>query len=372
MESEERMILRDMPVDTRNYTIIDNITGKAIDQSNYTLSIDNEVIGKLNQLKKINEEKIKQAALKDKYGDSTSVSTFTPEDNAVFTPVYNDDYIDFHDFNTNDKKEEVKIEANEPIETNEVMETPIQPETTHAEVIQSDTLLARVVARDPSIKQAEEEARRAQEEAELALQNQNIDYITSYSPSDGSAQANENTEQQQEVQADNSLFTPEMATLQQASEQITKIDPDKLGGDIKAHKEQRKGTEKIQLDKMEIISGKKVAWMAYLLFFIPLLFKRRNRFVRLHANEGLELNLMELIGGLLVAQYFLLPKFMETINAGLEMGSMIGACLGAALLGASVATAVIMMFCSLFGLANQTPWLWKRRFIKVPNERTSD
>ena len=32
MEAQESMELRDLPVDTRNYTIIDNITGKPIDQ----------------------------------------------------------------------------------------------------------------------------------------------------------------------------------------------------------------------------------------------------------------------------------------------------------------------------------------------------
>ena len=79
MEADEKMILKDMPVDTRNYSIIDNVTGKPIDQDNYTLTIDPEVISKLNQLKKMNEEKIKQAALKDEYQGSSYVNTFTPE-----------------------------------------------------------------------------------------------------------------------------------------------------------------------------------------------------------------------------------------------------------------------------------------------------
>ena len=108
MEAEELMILRDLPVDTRNYTIVDNITGKPIDQSTYTLTIDTEVIGKLNKLKQVNEEKIRQAALRDQYGNDTLVSTFTPDDNAVFTPVYNDEYIDYHDFNKG-KEEEKEV-----------------------------------------------------------------------------------------------------------------------------------------------------------------------------------------------------------------------------------------------------------------------
>ena len=64
MESEDRMTLHDLPVNTRNYTIIDNITGKPIEQSNYTLSIDEEVIKKLNKLKDINEEKLSKQHLK--------------------------------------------------------------------------------------------------------------------------------------------------------------------------------------------------------------------------------------------------------------------------------------------------------------------
>jgi hypothetical protein len=88
MEAEETMELRDLPVDTRNYTIIDNITGKPIEQSNYSLTIDPTVIGKLNELKRVNEEKVKQASLKSQYGDTTLVDTFTPDDNSVFTPVY--------------------------------------------------------------------------------------------------------------------------------------------------------------------------------------------------------------------------------------------------------------------------------------------
>ena len=76
MESEETMELRDLPVDTRNYTIIDNITGKPIEQSNYSLTIDPLVIGKLNELKRVNEEKIRQASLKSQYGDEISISNF--------------------------------------------------------------------------------------------------------------------------------------------------------------------------------------------------------------------------------------------------------------------------------------------------------
>ena len=271
--------------------------------------------------------------------------------------MYNDEYIDFHDFNDN-KEEEVNM-IDTP-EKPEIVETPVEVEQAHAEVIKSDTLLDRVVARDPSARiQAQEEAK-VVEEPKVEL-----DYISTYDAST-EEQSSENT-----TPTDNSVFTPEMAGLQQASEQIVKIDPNKLGGDIKAHKE-RKGTERIRLDRMEVIAGRKVAWMAYILFFIPLLFKKNNRFVRIHANEGLELNIVEILSGLLIGQYFLLPKLIETISSQISMVSFIICMIGAGLLGACAITCIIALIASLFGNQHQTPWLWKRRMIHVPTERTAD
>lgn len=361
MESEELMILRDLPVDTRNYTIVDNITGKPIEQSGYTLTIDPEVIKKLNKLKQVNEEKIKQASLKEQYGKDSLVSTFTPTDNAVFTPVYNDEYISYQDYRMG-AEEKVEEVVEEKVE--EISEDPTQA---GAEVIMSDTLLDRVVARDPKVKLAEEEAR-AEEEAKK-LEKEDLDYITAEDIQiDGLGQTNEESA---EMQADNSLFTPEMATLQQASEQIVNIDTEKLGQDLKRTKERKKGTEEIKLDKMEIIAGKKIAWTAYILFFIPLLFKRKNRFVRLHANEGLELNIMELLGALLVGQYFLLPNFMELTGIAGTL-SVIGAIIGASLIGVCIITIIPMIINAMLGRQVQNPWLWKRRIIHVSTERTSD
>jgi len=363
METDEMMILRDLPVDTRNYTIVDNITGKPIDQSNYTLTIDPEVIKKLNSLKKINEEKVKQATLREKYGDTSLVSTFTPADNAVFTPEYNDEYISYHDFNTS-KEEEI---VEETVETEDLVDEIKATETpTHAtEVIQSETLLERVVARDPKVKEAAEQAELEAAEEE---KKEELDYITNYDPSAGDAPTESESA---ELQADNSLFTPEMAGLQQASEQIVKIDAEKLGEDIKPIKERHRAKEKISLDKMEIIAGRGIAWTAYILFFIPLLFKRKNRFVRIHANEGLDLNIMEILGGLLVAQFFLLPNWITLDGMG-AMISMIAAGAGAAILVACILTILIMIVRSIMGSYAQVGWLWKKRLIKVPNERTSD
>lgn len=335
MEAEETMELRDLPVDTRNYTIIDNITGKPIDQSNYSLTIDPEVISKLNTLKKVNEEKIKQATLRGLYEEATLVDTFTPEDNSVFTPVYDDEYISNHDYNT--AEEEV-------VEEKTIVEEETQEVETFSptEVFQQETTLARVVARDPStIKKEEESVEEAEGESE------NITYEANTEP-----------------QVDNSTFTPEMAGLKEASEQIVKIDTEKLGPAIKPPKHERAST-KINLDVMEIREAKRYAWLAYLLFFIPLLINRRNRFVRVHANEGLELNIIEILGVLLLIPFFTLTNLDGTMHTV----TFVLALAGIVLLGMCALTIIPMMICAMCGLQFQTPWLWKKRMIKVKETR---
>ncbi len=351
------MILRDMPVETRNYVIVDNVTGKPIDQSNYTLTIDPEVIKRLNQLKKINEEKVKQAALRDKYGSTSIASTFTPKDNSVFTPLYNNEYINYDDINKN--KEEIHM-IDTP-EKPDVVEQSTNPTPTQsAEVFQSDGLLNRVVARGEEARVQSETT--SQPEVQT---NPNLDYISNYTPEPEEAPA---------APVDNSVFTPSSVGLQQASEQIVRIDPNRMEAREKAAKKPKKEKKvddsRVKADQSEVMAGKKVAWTAYILFFIPLLFKRQNRFVRIHANEGLELNIVELLGGLMIAQYFLLPKLVEGISSTWSMVSLVACWVGVGLLTACIITSIIAIIASLCGNQNQTPWLWKKRMIHVSAERT--
>lgn len=342
MEAEETMELRDLPVDTRNYTIIDNITGKPIEQSNYSLTIDPEVISKLNTLKKVNEEKIKQATLRGLYEEATLVETFTPEDNSVFTPVYDDEYISNHDYNITE--EEVKVEEETKEEEKEVTET-FSP----TEVLQQETTLARVVARDPSTIKKEEEPTEesAEEEVNSEIAQEEMQYEANTAPA-----------------PDNSTFTPEMAGLKEASEQIVKINTEKLGPAIKPPKHER-SSKKINLDIMEIREAKAYAWLAYILFFLPLLINRKNRFVRVHANEGLELNIIEILGAVLLIPYFMLTN-LDGIAHSIVF---VLALAGVVLLGMCALTIIPMMICAMCGLQFQTPWLWKKRIIKVKETR---
>lgn len=342
MEAEETMELRDLPVDTRNYTIVDNVTGKPIEQSKYSLTIDPEVIGKLNTLKKVNEEKIRQATLKGQYKDSTLVDTFTPEDNSVFTPVFEGDYIQAQDFNAT--PEPTEVQAEETVEEE-------KPEAYAPEVLQQDTILERVVARDPSTIQTED------------LQtSENADENTDTNVEDNGTSENPETPSQP---VDNSTFTPPTTGLQQASEQIVKIDAEKLGPAIKPPKGGRSRDHKVNLDKMEIKEAKGYAWLGYLLFFLPLLINRKNRFARIHANEGLELNIIEILGVLLILPYFLLknvPEIWVTVE-------FVAVLVGVVLLGMCALTIIPMMICAMCGLQFQTPWLWKKRIIKISETR---
>ena len=360
MEAEQSMTLKDLPVNTRNYTIIDNITGKPIDQANYSLTIDPEVIKKLNKLKIVNEEKVKQAALRGQYQDTNLVSTFTPTDNAVFTPLYEGEYINYHDFVDNTDKEiqeDAAVENTEAELTEKDIEQQQEEETySPTEVLHTDNLLDRVVARDPSTIPQETEETPEEQAPET-------DYITTANTVFDEKDINPDTVNQEQV--DNSTFTAEMTGLQQASEQIVQIDTSKLGPAIKPPKEARPGTEKIKLDKLEIVEGKKIAWLGYLLFFIPLLFNRKNRFVRLHANEGLELNIMEIVGVALVLPFLL----VKTLTGTMQTVSMIAAILGASILGACALTIIPMMIVAMCGIQFQIPWLWRKRIIYVPTER---
>ena len=324
---EESMILRDLPVNTRNYTILDNVTGKPIDQNNYSLTIDKEVISKLNKLKEVNEEKRRQASLKGQYAEITLVDTFTPKDNAVFTPIYQGEYIDAEDYN----ESVVKVEN--------VVDTPAE-EKVSSEVIKQDTLLERVVARDPSTIRSEEDT-----------------------------EDNDSTQPADDTQP---IETPAVNTpvqektgLQEASEQIVKIEAEKLGRAIKPPKEIKDNKKVISLDKMEIKEGKGIAWMAYILFFIPLLLKRNNRFVRLHANIGLELNILELLSAVLILPYFMLTTLTGTAQIIITIMALVGV----ALIASCLITLLPMLIGAMCGKVFQRPWLFRSRLIKVSLER---
>ena len=127
-----------------------------------------------------------------------------------------------------------------------------------------------------------------------------------------------------------------------------------------------KKTYKLKKYKRDIIpedraSGRKVAWLAYILFFIPLLFMGNNTFVRHHANEGLELNIMEVVAAGLIIPFFVITAETEAILYTLVAMFVAGVMLAIILVVCFVMSVVL----SLCGQTSSLPFFWGFRFIPV-------
>ena len=131
-----------------------------------------------------------------------------------------------------------------------------------------------------------------------------------------------------------------------------------------------KKTYKLKKYKKDIIpedtkSGRGVAWLAYILFFIPLLFKGNNTFVRHHANEGLELNIMEIVAAGLILPYFLIESTTATMTYVLMAMAF-----GGLLLAICLVIAMLMsMIFAMCGLTSNLPFFWGFRFIPVARKK---
>ncbi len=109
--------------------------------------------------------------------------------------------------------------------------------------------------------------------------------------------------------------------------------------------------------------NKKFAWLAYIVFFIPLLINKQSNFIRLHANEGLEINVVDVLGLVLLI-----------CGAAIKTASLVGhaililcVIIGVSLLILTTISKIYMIIVCLKGLSHQTPWFSKYRFIKDLN-----
>lgn len=111
----------------------------------------------------------------------------------------------------------------------------------------------------------------------------------------------------------------------------------------------------------EIKSGKGIAWLAYIIFFIPLLFNRQNKYIRWHANEGFELFILDILG----AGLFCVGWFVKSSNELYTILLLASLTAGAVIIAISVFTRIIMIPFALAGKEVQHPWLFhKHRIIK--------
>ncbi len=111
---------------------------------------------------------------------------------------------------------------------------------------------------------------------------------------------------------------------------------------------------------VDVQQTKRYAWLAYILFFIPLLINRNSPFVRHHANEGLEINIFDFIGALLL----ILGAAVKSSILWVQLLMIIFTIVGIILLTLTTVTKIYMIFSTLKGKAVTTPWFWNLRIIK--------
>ncbi len=137
------------------------------------------------------------------------------------------------------------------------------------------------------------------------------------------------------------------------------LDDSQVGKKGKGKNKNKKSKEP-KSSREDIKSGRKVAWMAYILFFLPLIIMGKNSYVRHHANEGLEINIVDVIGLAL----FLVGKFITSTNQWLSLVLMICNIVGLVLLAVTTIAKVYMIIFALIGKEAQSPFFGKKRMIK--------
>lgn len=108
------------------------------------------------------------------------------------------------------------------------------------------------------------------------------------------------------------------------------------------------------------LATRKYAWLAYILFFIPLCINSKSAFVRHNANEGLEINIFDAIGLTLMLCGLLIKSDSVGGQSALAICAIVGICL----LALTTLTKVYMIIYAAQGKEMSTPWMWNLRIIK--------
>lgn len=110
----------------------------------------------------------------------------------------------------------------------------------------------------------------------------------------------------------------------------------------------------------DIKESRKYAWLAYILFFIPLFINRNNEYVRHNVNEGLEIFIFDVLAAVLL----ILNAVIDSANMIVSFILMLGSIIGIVLLILTTITKIYMIIITLMGKRANTPWLWNFRIIK--------
>ncbi len=261
-----------------------------------------------------------------------------------------DNYILSKDINRNDEPTTVQNESNSE-ETNSAIVTETEPQQ-NEEI--NDVLSAFI----PADMQSENTAPTAQDGAgEPMFVDNPVDPMVAQNVAD----ANNGYNEQSAEQFDQNSATPlDVNANENSGEQPMFVVGEEEKSDKKGKKEKKKKHEN-KCTPEEIKQGKSIAWLAYILFFIPLLINRKNNFVRHHANEGMEVFFIDILGAALIVVGKIVKPGENSIINLLLMISLIA---GVVLLILTTLTKLVLIVMSLLGKEARSPWMWNIKFIK--------
>ena len=197
------------------------------------------------------------------------------------------------------------------------------------------------------------------------------DYIDKDDYYTGKNASKENVKRKTYLTEEDGLFDPERADDSQVvlAEQKTEPEnpeqPEQPVEENKSPFENPKYRVKKSKGRDDVITtgGRGVAWMAYILFFIPLIFARKKEYVRFHVNQGLMINLNDILAFALVA-----PKLFDiqiaSMGEVLDLVKQILFFVGCLIEVILIVVRIIMMVASIIGSRHRLPLLGKKDIIR--------
>jgi len=125
----------------------------------------------------------------------------------------------------------------------------------------------------------------------------------------------------------------------------------------------KKGAEYSNVSGNDVKSGKIMAWLAYIVFFLPLLFMGKNTFVKHHANNGLCYNILDAVG---IGLIFLdkIKYFQDNDNKWINLSVMIASIVGFMIIVLMALIKIISILLSWAGREVKNPVLKKFKVFK--------
>ncbi len=176
---------------------------------------------------------------------------------------------------------------------------------------------------------------------------------------------NNNERKQTWLTEQDNLFDPSQASAEQINEHPDynpnkEPEVDENGSPlVKYKRKEKKTTATGQPVEDADTTGKGIAWLSYILFFLPLIFASKPSFVRHHANQGLIINILDVLCAVFIfAQKFITAEGM--LLTVLQVVMFVGIFIEAMILPSRLA----LLISSMFGKRKRLPVLGKINIIK--------